>query len=73
MAHIVAVRREADGSVVLTVREEREVVIQPKDAVKPKADLRALARAAHAADKLTEAEALVAEKKGKPGRGDGAG
>jgi len=73
VAEIIRAERRADGAVAVTVREEREVVIQPKDAVKPKADLRALARAAHAADKLTEAEALVAEKKGKPGRGDGAG
>lgn len=77
MPTITDVRREPDGSLVLTIREEREVIIAAKDALaasgkdagklKSVADLKALAVTTNDAAKLTDAEALVAAKSGKGG------
>jgi len=68
MATITDARRQPDGSIVLTVREEREVVIAAKDAVDTKtAELVTLAKATDEAAKLADAEALVAAKSGKVG------
>lgn len=64
MAEIIRAERRADGAVAVTVREESQVVIAAADAKKKDADLHSLAKAGHAADKLTKAEALVAAKKG---------
>lgn len=67
MPTITDARREPDGSLVLTVTETREVVIAAKDAKgKKTSELKAAAKAQHNAAKLSDAEALVAEKKGKP-------
>lgn len=63
MATITAARREADGSVVLTVLEERELIIAARDAAKG-ADLKALAKTQYDAKKLAAAEATVAASKG---------
>lgn len=63
MAEIIRAERRADGAVAVTVREEREVVIQPKDAVKPKADLRALPLATQAAIVQAHVDRAIAAAK----------
>lgn len=67
MATITAAERMADGSIVLTVREESRVIVAAKAAHgKKTSELKAAAKAQYDAAKLTAAEALVADKKVKP-------